>query len=185
MTLIVNFYGGPGSGKSTTAAGVFSILKQRGVNAELVFEYTKTWAWLGRTPNKYDELYLLGKQSQREAVLYGKVDVLLTDRPLLMSSFYATWFGLTELGAVMKQAAEAVTHMTVADDHVTKNVFLERTKPFSSHGRYQTEIEARKMDNILKSFVEYHHQMTTSEATFNDLADKITVWCKNSLIVKL
>ena len=44
-TLIVNFFGPPGSGKSTAAAYVFSKLKMAGVNAEIVTEYAKDKVW--------------------------------------------------------------------------------------------------------------------------------------------
>ena len=47
--LVINLYGGPGTGKSTTAAHVFALLKQRDVNAELVREYAKDIVWEGRT----------------------------------------------------------------------------------------------------------------------------------------
>jgi len=36
MTLVVNLYGGPGTGKSTTAAATFAELKMAGINCELV-----------------------------------------------------------------------------------------------------------------------------------------------------
>lgn len=45
MTIYVNLYGGPGSGKSTTAAGVVSQLKLLSINAELVTEYAKDLTW--------------------------------------------------------------------------------------------------------------------------------------------
>jgi adenylylsulfate kinase-like enzyme len=35
-TVAINFYGGPGSGKSTMAAAVFAELKSRNVEVELV-----------------------------------------------------------------------------------------------------------------------------------------------------
>lgn len=40
-TLVVNLFGGPGSGKSTGAAYVFARLKMLGYNAELVTEFAK------------------------------------------------------------------------------------------------------------------------------------------------
>jgi len=43
--LIVDFFAGPGAGKSTTAADVFAKLKWRGVNAELIGEYAKDLTW--------------------------------------------------------------------------------------------------------------------------------------------
>ena len=39
--LVVNLFGVPGAGKSTGAAYVFSKLKMKGINAELVTEFAK------------------------------------------------------------------------------------------------------------------------------------------------
>ena len=44
-TLIVNLYGGPGCGKSTGAAYLFSKLKMAGVDAEYVPEFAKDKVW--------------------------------------------------------------------------------------------------------------------------------------------
>ncbi len=41
-TIAINFYGGPGTGKSSMAAAIFSNLKNEGINAELVTEYAKS-----------------------------------------------------------------------------------------------------------------------------------------------
>ena len=40
-TLVINLIGGPGCGKSTIAAELFSRLKKMGVTCELVTEYIK------------------------------------------------------------------------------------------------------------------------------------------------
>ena len=46
--LRVNFYGGPGVGKSTLAARVYAELNSAGaVSTELVREFIKTWAYEG------------------------------------------------------------------------------------------------------------------------------------------
>ncbi len=44
-TLVVNLLGGPGSGKSTTAADVFARLKWQDINCELVTEFAKDLVW--------------------------------------------------------------------------------------------------------------------------------------------
>jgi hypothetical protein len=74
VTRIINLYGGPGTGKSTSAAFLYYLLKNDNVNAELVREYVKDWAWEKRSINTYDQLYLLGKQIRKESLLYGKTD---------------------------------------------------------------------------------------------------------------
>jgi len=57
MTTVINLWGGPGTGKSTSAAHLFGMAKIAGVNAELVQEYVKSWAWEGRTIHSFDQLY--------------------------------------------------------------------------------------------------------------------------------
>lgn len=83
-TLVLNLFGGPGIGKSTSAAYIFYKLKSLGVNAELVREYVKDWAWDQRHINIWDQLYFLGKQIRRESMLYSKVDVIVTDAPVAL-----------------------------------------------------------------------------------------------------
>lgn len=45
---IINLWAGPGSGKSTIAAYVFSKLKMKNINCELVTEYAKQLVYSGR-----------------------------------------------------------------------------------------------------------------------------------------
>lgn len=51
----------PGAGKSTGAAYIFSELKQRGVNAELVTEFAKDKTWEGNTLALSCQEYVFGK----------------------------------------------------------------------------------------------------------------------------
>ena len=44
-TIVVNLFAGPGAGKSTGAAYIFSKLKMAGVDAEYVTEFAKDKTW--------------------------------------------------------------------------------------------------------------------------------------------
>ncbi len=60
--LIVNLFGGPGAGKSTMAAGLFSELKWRGINCELATEYAKEKVWEESYAIFENQIYIFGKQ---------------------------------------------------------------------------------------------------------------------------
>src|SRR4051812_8750331 len=92
-TFVVNLFGGPGVGKSTLAAEIFVTLKKRGIEVELIQEYVKAWAWDGKPVGTFDQLYILAKQLKLETRLYGKVDVVVTDSPLLFSPIYERFYG--------------------------------------------------------------------------------------------
>ena len=51
--LVVNLFGTPGAGKSTGAAYIFSNLKMRGINAELVTEFAKDMVWEDNKETNY------------------------------------------------------------------------------------------------------------------------------------
>jgi thymidylate kinase len=136
-TLIVNFYGGPGSGKSTTAARIFSELKDRGYNVELATEYAKDMTWQKSNHVLDNQLYVFAKQQHRIWRLDGKVDMILTDAPLLNSLVYG------ETSQIFKKL--------VVEEYLkrpTFNIFLRRVKKYNPSGRSQTEEEAREIDQI-------------------------------------
>lgn len=149
-TTVINLYAGSGAGKSTAAAGLFAEMKQRGYHVEQVTEYVKTWAWSGRTPNGFDQVYLFGKQANRESQLYGKVDYIITDSPLLLSGYYENYH-LKE--AIVLPAV--LNFLDYAKRHDVKhlNFFLKRAKKFDPRGRYESEDQAKAIDVDMKAWL--------------------------------
>lgn len=143
MTLIVNMLGGPGTGKSTTAAGVFYELKQQGVNAELVTEYAKDLVWGRTTTTLGNQIYVFGKQYHRFWRLQDQVDVVVTDSPLILFLHYGEKQSQTFKDLVL-EAWDSMDNLTW---------FLERVKGYNSSGRVQTESEARAIDGVLKKLL--------------------------------
>ena len=153
-TKIINFYGGPGSGKSTAAAQLYYLMKRDGLSVELVREYVKDWAYEARTMSTYDQIYFLGKQVRRESMLYGKVDWIVTDSPVMMNLYYAQRYCPRQLAEGVRAATLSFYHQAEIDNHKHLHVFLNRTKPYISEGRYQTEAEAKEIDTGIKSVLD-------------------------------
>lgn len=144
-TTCIWLYGGPGTGKSTTAADLFARFKQRGVNAELVQECAKEWAWQGRKIEPIDQFHLLREQIERERRLYGKVRVLVTDSPFTLGCVYARRYSAPVLAdAVDALASAALVNAQNGVEHI--QVMLRRTKPYQPAGRFETEEQAREID---------------------------------------
>jgi hypothetical protein len=150
MTKIINFYAGPGSGKSTTAAALYAKMKTLGLSVELVTEFVKDVVWDKRGINWYDQPYFLGKQWKREAKLYGKVDYIVTDSPLDMSAIYSMFYTGTDIFTDYISNLRALAY-----DHgvTTKNFFINRTKPYVEAGRNETVEQARQVDNVVKKYL--------------------------------
>lgn len=149
MTKVINLLGGSGIGKSTTAAGLFYKMKLNGMNVELVREYVKQWAWDGIQVGEYDQVYLFGKQAKYESKLYGKVDYIITDSPLLLNPVYESFYSLN--GTSVTEPSVKLFLKQAKDQGVEHiNILLKRQKKYDPRGRYQTEAEAKEVDRFLE-----------------------------------
>jgi hypothetical protein len=142
-TLVVNLFGGPGSGKSTTMAGVFSELKWMNINCEQAPEFAKEKVWEGSTSILDNQIYIFGKQLHSLFRLNGKVDIIVTDSPILLSLIYGKKNGENFGKLVLEK------HY----DFRNLNVFLKRKKKYNPCGRLQNEEEAIEIDNKIKDML--------------------------------
>lgn len=161
---VINLFAGPGAGKSTTATGVFTRLKQAGINAEYVPEYAKDLTWAERDMS--NQTLILGKQYERLRVLRGKVDIAVTDSPLLLTQVYnRTLAGLNQVAANLYESFDNI------------NYFVQRVKPYSTAGRKESEEEAKLLDARIKSVLTANGVVYTEilgnaggiEAVFHDM----------------
>lgn len=164
MTLIVNMYGGPSTGKSTTAAATFAELKYRGINCELVTEYAKDRVWDDHTACLSDQIYVFGKQYHRIHRLLNKVDVIITDAPLLLSIHYGHGKTPQSFSDLVRDIYGQLNNM---------DVFLNRKKKYQPAGRLQTEEQARSIDEDLKKLLDKFCIVPYSIDADQDAAKKI------------
>ena len=143
--LVVNLAGVPGAGKSTAAAYIFSQLKMRGVNAELIDEFAKGKVWERNQKVFENQAYLFGKQSFKLSRCADEVDVIITDSPLFLSILYNNDFRLTE------NFNKCV--MDVYNSYENVTYLVNRVKPYNPKGRHQTESESDALGEPIKNLL--------------------------------
>jgi hypothetical protein len=151
MTKIINFFGGPGCGKSTVSAGLFYKMKLNNINAEYVQEFAKDLTWEERKETLNCQPYVFGKQLLRINRLIGKVDFIITDSPLLLSAVYEC---LMENNPV-NGFADSVLDTFLRFNNI--NYVIYRTKPYNPLGRNQTEEESKGIDSHIRNFLAKHN----------------------------
>ena len=161
-TTVINLFGGPGSGKSTVAAGLFTELKKLGRDVEMVREWVKLWAWEGKKMTYADQVVVFGNQVREETALYNKVDIIITDSPLILSGFYEEAnYGTTHL----IPAAKNIMKLAETNDVYYWNLFLKRQWPYQVKGRFQNEAEANELDKKMIKFLK------TNKLTYENVID--------------
>jgi hypothetical protein len=137
---VINLWAGPGAGKSTTAAGLFNLLKRATpLRVELVTEVAKDRTYRRDRKGMAFQLSMLGEQDARLRTLVGEVDWAICDSPLPMQPLYASpeehpWIDVAAWGAY------------TAPWYRNHNFWVRRVKPYAPYGRGQTEEEALMKD---------------------------------------
>lgn len=157
LTKIINLFGGPGCGKSTTAAEIFVSLKKRNMSVELVTEFAKDLVWAKRDRCLSVQPYVFGKQLYRIERLVGQVDFIVTDSPVLLSALY------------VQHNTKLFIPFVVAEFNRFENwnYLIHRTKPYVESGRNQIETEAKYLDKLTKDLLDAYDIEYQELSTFH------------------
>lgn len=148
--LVINLFGGPGSGKSTTAAGLFYEMKTRGYKVELVTEFAKDLVYQESYFRLKDQLMILARQHHKLWVLKDKVDYAIVDSPLLLSQHY-----FQDNGDYDEKLFKDFV-LNTYNRYNNLNILLERNideQPYQEYGRSQTLDEAVEIDKSIKKIL--------------------------------
>jgi nicotinamide riboside kinase len=147
MTLIVNLFGPPSAGKTTVAHGMLYKLKCAGISCEYAPEYAKELVWRQDDARLADQYSILEEQVSRIVTYVNKVDVVVTDGPILLTSFYNNKYWPNV------HSDMDVTTLEQYYRFKNLNFFIERSHAYESRGRYQTDEESFAIQDELKAFL--------------------------------
>lgn len=150
---VINLFGGAGTGKSTLSAELFSFLKKKGYDAEIVTEYAKRLIYEKREAFlANDQLFVFATQNSRIKTLleFSKnhpLDFVVVDSPLLLSLIYNYDPFLQKDENFQKLV------VSVFQKYDNLNIFIQRNPVYgyNPNGRLQSSMqEAEEFDNRIK-----------------------------------
>ena len=148
MTLIVNFFGPPSTGKSTMAAGIFNMLKTADHNVEYIQEFAKSLTWEKNYGALSNQFYVSGVQNYTQNMLIGQVEAVITDSPTLLGLLYYK----EENIKICKSFTNFITRTFKAQNNI--NFFIIRKKKYNPIGRNQTEKQSDEIGHKMKKLLD-------------------------------
>lgn len=133
---VVNLFSGPGVGKSTAGAMVYSLLSMAGYAAEYVPEFAKFASFANNRSALDDQIYMFAKQGNRLQVLREQgLDFVVMDGPLPLALLYTPEDYYPSYRSLVWE---------VFDSYDNVNFFLVRNPDiaYRAVGRNQSEAEA-------------------------------------------
>ena len=150
-TTVINLIGGPCCGKSTLAAMLYARMKRNGSKVEMVREVAKEWVWAGRKIGPFEQLAILGEQIHKESALYGKVEYVVTDSPVLLGAFY---LDNNHDEVFAKRFVKDFYNFSKRKGVRYINVVLPRKDLYQQDGRLETHDQAKELDFRIMEYLE-------------------------------
>ena len=146
--IVINLFGGPCSGKSTTAYLLFGELKKLGYNVEIISEYAKKLTYKEDFKTlKNEQLHIFTQQLLDYRDLNNKVDIAIAESPLLLSIIYND---LNE-SEDFPYFNDLIFHEHNKYDNI--NIFINRETEYQQTGRNQSLDESKDIDNNIKTLL--------------------------------
>lgn len=147
--LVVNFFGGSCTGKSTHSAGLFAELKKAGVNVEISREYCKNFFYEDTKYKLSNQFLITGKQiEQIETFKHGGCDVVIMDSPILLGAFYV------ERSQLDYALSQAITRQFNSYDNF--NILLERDIEFKPIARASNSESSDEIQRHIIGSMDYN-----------------------------
>lgn len=162
---VINLFGSPGAGKSTTMLGLTYKMKMMGLSSENTPEFFKELIFEETDKSKFGgQLHILDNQNLRLARLDGKNDFTITDCPLPLIGYYTS-------EDYIKGFHDVVTNLFDQYDNV--NYFILRKHDFENEKRVHSEEDSDKIAIDLPLYLRKQGVEVRYIESGEDLVDRI------------
>lgn len=150
---VINLWGAPGTGKSTTAATVFAHLKRSGYKCELVCEFAKELVWEGRLDllqgDSNGQYHIFSEQLRRLTRLTKfNLDYVISDSPLLLGAVY------TQNSPISEEFKKIHLYEFSRFDNLNYMLKLNNNSTYETMGRLQSEMESLILEGSILRFLD-------------------------------
>jgi hypothetical protein len=149
-------FGGPGIGKSTQSAELFTLMKKNHMDVELTFEYPKIVAWEENYSAIKDQFFITANQHRNISRLYGKVKYIIVDSPIILGTVYKDLYNdEPEYPASYYDENFDVFIVNLFKKYNNLNILLRRDdSTYDENGRFQNLEQSKQIDNTIKEKLE-------------------------------
>lgn len=163
---VINLWGSPGCGKSTTAAGLFHKMKVHGYDVEMITEYAKDMVWERQHPDRFsNQIYISSMQNNKQLNLIAHgIEYCITDSPVLMAALYTPNNYYSHFLPLLLEIHNSYDNM---------NFLLNRNFDYVTKGRNKTEVESVELGNEIKDFLDTNKVLYETISTDFDSVDII------------
>lgn len=143
---VVNFFGGPGCGKSTTAAELFARMKKKNFSVELIHEAAKEFVWEEWSHIFGEQDYIFAHQHRLiRRLTRHNIDYAVVDSSILLSLFYMPDDFPQSFRPFVRE---------VFDSYNNINIFLNRNPfiPYVQTGRNENREQAAELDRKIREY---------------------------------
>lgn len=159
MSVIINFFGGPGIGKSTQSAELFTLMKKNHMDVELTYEYPKIVAWEENYSTIKDQFFVTANQHRNISRLYGKVEYIVVDSPIILGMVYKDLYDKEpEYPASFYDNSFDFFVLQLFRKYNNFNILLKRNdSTYDENGRFQNLEESKEIDKTIKETLDLHN----------------------------
>jgi len=144
---VVNIFAGPGAGKSTLSALLYSELKRQHVEVEYVNEYPKQLVYEENVLSLQNQILVFATQHHRIWTAARHNQIVITDSPILLSTLYNPDTSETFKDLILE----------MHNKFTNLNIVLKRVDSFHSMtGRIHSLRESIELDGQIRHLLQDH-----------------------------